>query len=411
MNTRLIIHLTESWPDHPVADWVLLDAAGTAMQQGQSAPAHWPAAGRTEALLSAGQGTWLEVQLPPAARRDLPRLLSYALEERLVGDVDAHHLTLTHTRQQGEQHLTGVIAVSRTRITRLIAQFNQIGRPLHSLRCALQTLPSDDTRWSLTLFHGGNAVFQCDRPCSQAVDTGDITMLRSFLQTVLPLYLAGRDPQQAAPTRLLLRSAEGVAPLQLEQSDSPLALEHGPAFSWWSAYSRADELLHDEFAPRHLESGRWRRLRAPLAVGTAALAILFVVNLVDIWRLQGEVSKLEVRSLRLFEDSLPATPAVAPAAQLRRALDQLRRERGQMTGHDLLALLHAHVQAGGAAPKTMAYEDGKLRLSLPSDQSASLPQLSARMALYGVHAEHTDKVLTLSSATAGRQSSTQGAGR
>jgi hypothetical protein len=70
------------------------------------------------------------VLLPRGARRDLPRLLSYALEDRLLKDPDTQHLTLSHRRpaDDGERDLAGVLVISRERLRSLMAQFAAIGR-------------------------------------------------------------------------------------------------------------------------------------------------------------------------------------------------------------------------------------------------------------------------------------------
>ena len=98
MNHRLLLAIDEQWPTRPDCPWVLLGPDGRPVSEGHSEPRHWPAAAECEVVLTGPQCLWLEVPLPRGARRDLPRLLAYALEDRLLKDPDTQHLTLSHRR-------------------------------------------------------------------------------------------------------------------------------------------------------------------------------------------------------------------------------------------------------------------------------------------------------------------------
>ncbi|MBL8453597.1 MAG: general secretion pathway protein GspL, partial [Zoogloea sp.] len=80
--TRLLLAIDEHWPTRPECAWALLGPDGQPLSEGHSAPRHWPAADECSVVLTGAQCLWLNVLLPRGARRDLPRLLSYALEDR-----------------------------------------------------------------------------------------------------------------------------------------------------------------------------------------------------------------------------------------------------------------------------------------------------------------------------------------
>ena len=400
MTHKLLLHIDEHWPRDPVTDWVLLDVAGQVLQQGRSGPMHWPAADTCAALLGATQCTWLEVPLPPSPRRERPRLLSYALEEQLVGDPDTQHLTVTHSAADGEFRRTGVIAVSRARIAQLLAQFEHLGRPLGQLRSALQTAPLGKQGWTLALRPGKDAVLRPDRHTALSFDLAPPATMHDLLSTALPIVLARRRALGEDATALELRVADGsVAPRIAAPDSYALPIATGPAWHWWHHYGDASELLHDEFAPRHLENRHLQRLKVPAAIAAFALFALLAATLVQVFMQGRALDELETRNTRLFERALPGTPAVAPAAQLARALQRERTRHGLLAADDLLALLHGHVLVTGVAPQALDYKAGQLTLTLRPEDATEANTLARRLLTRGIDAQVLDGRLLLKPAT------------
>ncbi|AWI80427.1 hypothetical protein CEW87_14300 [Parazoarcus communis] len=396
MTTRLLIRIDEHWPRDPATQWVLLDAANTVVQQGHSGPTHWPAADVCEGVLAGAQSTWLEVLLPASPRRERPRLLSYALEEHLVGDPDTQHLTVTHSHPEDKLNRTGVITVARARMTQVLAQFAQIGRPLRRLCSALETVPTADGRWVLAV--EANCVLLrpgLEPAIALDVPTQDATL--AALSSTLPIALSRRRASTALPTALQLRIADTCATPDTGATASlPLRIEPGPAWHWWEHVDATSNLLHGEFASRQGRDAQWQRFRAPATIVAISAAALFAVNLTHVLGQRQALAELEARSVRLFEQALPGTPAVAPAAQLGRALDRARRQAGQLGTDDLLALLHGHLAATGVTPLAVSYEAGALSLALPPQ--TELTGLLTRLSLHGINAQARDGSLLLSAA-------------
>ncbi len=389
MTNRLLVLLDDHWPRDPAADWVLLDPAGRALQQGRSAPAHWPAADRTDGLLGGSQCLWLEVDLPPGPRREQPRLLAYALEEHLIGDADTQHLTPTHSRAEGELRRTGVLVLARSRLKQLIAQFGSLGRPLASLRSLLQTAPAAPTRWVLAGdAHGGILRTAPDHALRAEWRNG--AEARDCLEQLLPTALA--LPQAATPPEALeLRLAPGFS-LADGSRPLPLPVVAGPAWQWWEGYEHGSELLHGDFTPRERHARHWQPLRLPLALAGLAASVFLIAGLGHILLQRHALNELEARSLALFQQALSGTPAVSPAAQLARVLERERARHGQLASGDLLSLLHGYFLAGGPAPQALDYQAGKLVLELPAETAAGLP---GRLALHGLQASAQQNRLTI----------------
>lgn len=392
MTTRLLLRIDEHWPRESAADWVLLDASNRVLQQGCSGATHWPAADGCEAILAGAQCLWLEVTLPPAPKRERPRLLSYALEEHLVGDPDTQHLTVTHSVAEDNSRRTGVIVVGRARMAQLIAQFEALGRPLSRLRSTLETVPVTPGRWTLAI----DARTALLRPGSSPTVCLDASSAEA-LDDALSLSLAQAERRAGAetPRTIELRIADdGAIPALPLAHDQAAAIETGQPWQWWAHVDHCTELLHGEFAPRHMRGKRWHALRPPLMLVAATVFVLFAANLVQILDQRQSLAELDARSQRLFARALPGTPAVAPGAQLARALADERRRAGRLAEGDLIALLRAHLEATGAIPLDIDYEDGKLDIGLPP--GTDIAALKTRLALQGIDARGRDGGLVLS---------------
>ncbi|MBR0565820.1 hypothetical protein J5J83_06795 [Azoarcus sp. L1K30] len=392
MTTRLLLRIDEHWPREPAADWVLLDASNRVLQQGCSGAAHWPAADSCEAILAGAQCLWLEVMLPPAPKRERARLLAYALEEHLVDDPDTQHLTVTHSALEDHSRRTGVIVVGRARMVQLVAQFDAIGRPLSHLRSLLETVPPAPPRWTLAI----DAHMALLRPGSSPTVCLEASSAQALADALsLSLAQAARRAGAETPRAIELRIADDGAlpPLPLAQDQTP-AFEPGPPWQWWAYVDHCTELLHGEFAPRHMRSKRWHALRAPLLLMAATVLALITANLVQILDQRQSLADLDARSLRLFARALPGTPAVAPEAQLARALADERRRTGRLAEGDFIALLRAHLEAAGATPLDIDYEKGKLDIGL--SPGTDIAALKTRLALQGIDVRGRDGGLVLS---------------
>lgn len=384
MNHRLIVFVGEHWPQPASADWVALDARGLVAASGRSEPQHWPPAQHCAAVLGGTQCLWLEVTLPPAPRREQTRLLSYALEERLMRDPDSQHLVVTHSRpaESGEGRQTGVLAISRARLRLIQAAFETLGRPLEQAWSVLQGMPASASGWTLATTPEAAMVLRAGTDSAYVLDAVD--ELPSLADSLQPyIEQAQRDGRAPAGLALHMAAPQGEADASALEERLGIAVEVSPPAAWWTPPGRVADLLSGEFAPRQ-RSGRWLgRLRAPLLVAVAASAVWAAVAVVDVLVGRSEHSALTARMSRVLADTLPGTPAVAPALQLRRALDDARHAHGQLAAEDLLSLFSAHVQAGGSVPNGLEYERGVLRLDVPADVP---PALVERLSAAGVEA-------------------------
>jgi general secretion pathway protein L len=374
MTTTLMLLAGEHWPRDPVADWVLLDTGRRRLDSGRSEPRHWPPAQRHELVLAGSRALWLELELPPAPRREQAQLIRYALEAQLARDPDLQHATVSGRDAAAAR--CGVIVIERGELAALVAACNALGRPLAAVRSALQLAPPAPGAWVLAMLPGGDAVLRAGVRSGIALDAGSPAALADWLALQW-----NATPPAERPQVLELRCAralQGPDPAALALGDG-VALRSGAELEWWQLPPDAANLLHGEFAPAHDRNVLWRRLRAPLALATS-VAMVWLIAQVAMLVMDGrEERMLRERGERIAAEALPGQPLLEPRMQLRRALERSLQAHGQLAAGDLLSLLDAALEAGAPRPSALRYEDGRLTLQLAAVPAAELlTRLDAR---------------------------------
>lgn len=371
--TTLNLLFDESWPGTPLADWVLCGPRGEVLQQGRSEPRHWPEADRQVAVLAGAQVSICTVNLPNARRQDRERLIAYALEERLPAETEGQHFTLIE--QDGERAVVAI--VEATRLRRVLETCAAIERPLAAVFGRLQCLP----RVAAT---------------AVCVDEGTMRYWRwpdgsGFCEDWLP---SGDDPVSwLAQKHRQTSTIERVAgPAGVATAFELLEVDAGAQPLQWFATTLATNLLHGPFAPRQA-GGSWRqRLRWPLRITGAALALHLSAGVVSAMVARQAETQLNAKTRAIFETSFPGAAVVDPVLQMRRQLNELRPQNGNLRDDDLLALLSALADALGSnsrdAITRMTYEAGALEVNLaPALDQKARQALIASLAMRGIAAQ------------------------
>jgi general secretion pathway protein L len=363
--TRLLLAIDEQWPSRPDCPWVLLGPDGQPLSEGHSEPRHWPAAAECEVVLTGPQCLWLEVPLPRGARRDLPRLLAYALEDRLLKDPDTQHLTVSHRRpaDDGERDLAGVLVIARDRLRNLVAQLAAIGRPPRRVVAEVQTAPAGTNGWQLSLSAGG-AILRSGPNSGMAIDS-------AILSPLLAQQAAISRAANTAPAHIEVHCAPGTTAPDPEslQTETGTPVQAGSPYLWWQGADRkAANLLQGEFADRQ-QGGSWLgHLRPALALGGGAMAVWLLVNVGEVVWLKQRLGNVEQRIERVYHSSFPNAPVVSPAAQMRQQLNLERARYGLLRDDDALALMAQAAEALGTDAANgiaaLRYEEGRLDLTL-----------------------------------------------
>lgn len=406
MTTRLALLIPESWPQTPECTWALMDRHGTVVQRGHSAPKHWPEATEHVAILDGSQTRWVELSIPPARRKDQPKLIAYALEALLARDVDNEHITVLRryarpatTEGAPQQQGVSVLVVNAARLRRICAQFDAVQRPLARAVSVLECVapPSAASHWRIFVTQPGNAVLSAPGGEAWPLDlpahddgTGPGTRIAEYLS------LIGEDPRfvTEAPRHIEFASERTLDAAALENLREALGVEvsqhlhDGP----WARAALAHDLLHGPFAPTGRHATRWGALRWPLALASLGATAALLTLTVSVLMQRSEEARLHQRSARIFAEALPGTPAIVPERQLRRALDDARRSAGQLAPADLLSLLDKYSEATGRVPETFSYRDEILMVEL---DSVTEPPSAIPWTNYGLAARQEGRQLSI----------------
>lgn len=382
MKQILRIQIEARWPTSAKTAWVLLAANGARLSEGVSEAAHWPLADEYEVVLGAPQATWHAVQVPlgKTARSEMPRLLAYALEDKLLRDPDSQHFTVTHR----EADRVGVLVVARDRLRQIVTQFTALGKPLSRVFCAQQCAPAGNDAWHLAL--GINSMLLRtggqDGICLDPEAEGKPPALLTAL-------IAGQRSAGSAPT-LVVHPGEGLAPPDMEAWSAALAIDVrlGATYCWYASAGGNANLLHGEFAPRHRRRAWLTRLKPALWLAGAALTADFLIGLGQImWQHHG-IADADERTMQLFHESFPKTPAIEPVAQMRHQLDLLRTPYGELRSDDAMSLLAALADALGAdardAVQSLKFAGGSLEVVLMPALADRISAVSSQLALVGL---------------------------
>ena len=372
MNTLTLL-IDEKWPDIQETDWVLCGPRGEVLQQGRSAPNHWPSADRRVAVLANAQVSLCTVHLPKSRRQDRERLIAYALEERLPVETDKQHFTLIE-RHGGE---AVVAIVDAARLMRIVEACRSIEQPLATVVGRLQCLPAlaktvmcvDEGTMRYWRWPDGSGLSE-DR-----LDTDDQAVswsARNIQHTTEVVYVQG--PQSVA-------DALGL----------PLAPEPLKNIPQWFNHSSATNLLHGAFAPRHA-GGNWAaQLRWPLWIASGAVALHLCASLGSVFFSRQIESELNAKVRAIFATAFPGATVVDPVLQMRRQLNELRPKNGGLRDDDMLALLAALSDALGAngvkALTQIRFEAGALEIELSERTDPKHRELLiAALAMRGISA-------------------------
>lgn len=380
LNATLRILVSRSWPTDLKAQWALVSADGSTIEAGESEPAHWPIADDMEAVISGDQAVWHRVRVPEnIPHGELGRVLANALEEKLIADAESQHVTVTDRR--GDE--ARVLVIARKRLREIVSRFSAVGRPLTSLYSELQTTPSGDDGWHLSLFGTGGILRR------EPGDGVSIDMDEEGTPPHLLISLAVSNIGNGASGSLLtLHLREGTPSPDLAdwKAATGLLVKQGEPYKWYAFEDKATNLLHGEFLPDHRRLALLGRVLPALWFAGAIFAADIVLNAVQVGWERHKLSEARDRIGSMFKSAFPNTPAVAPVMQVKKELDRLRSPMGLLRSDDALTLigvLSEYLDSGTRDRlERVRYDEASLEVTLStfdeSDFGALVQQFESR---------------------------------
>lgn len=321
----------------------------------------------------AGDTSLLQVTMPNSSRKTLARAIPYALEDRLLGDVDQQFFTW----QRQTDDNVAVCVISHERIRAILDAL--AGDGLHPAAMIPVTLsaPLLDNSWTLVIDQD-NGWLRTGKYTGVACQ--DINDKPPYAVTRL---LETARAQDTAPEGLLLIGA--AENLDAEAWSKELGLEiFLPEGGFWDNLDRGKpsiNLLHDRYTSKAKSELSPRKLWPAAAIG--ALVVVANVGIFG-WQwlsLQRQASKLNDQMTTVFKQAFPeqAGTVLDPVAQMQSNLARLRQSSGGTGPSDFLALLHTVSKTLTRNPsgqlKSVQYRDNAMTASIQLANYQALDKL------------------------------------
>lgn len=311
MAETLVIRL--SAPDSDACEWIVAGAAdGGALAQA----AEWAPGRRVVAVLPGADVLLTEVRLPARNRAKALAAIPWALEDRIVGDVEDQHFAVGSVSADG---VWPVAVVERARMDAYLALLAGAGIHAHAvLPAPLALTPPAEDGWvaleeaqQVTVRIGRSAGLACEPDLlpvvlgAEAVPAridrycvGDVDHAAAWPQALVDALAAGTSHTVRHAADLFTATVGNAAPINLLQ---------GP-------YSRRER------AGRQL-----RRWAAPAALAAVSLVIALTTSVVRYVELGAREHELRQQIEQVFRETFPDVQRVVnPRAQMTTRLDAMR---------------------------------------------------------------------------------------
>jgi general secretion pathway protein L len=369
--------------------WLLVDGEGrplSALQSGPISAAAPLAATRSVAVIVPAADVLLtDVELPQGATGRAAQLVPYALEEQLVGDLDAQHFATGRARAGSR---VPVAVVARERMTQWLAALAEAGIA-PDLLCAEQALLPAMAGQAVAMLEGEalcvrdahDRVQALGAPAGSLRDALALLLGESAQGTVLTLYTTPGDWQQRRAEIETLRDALGeLRPQLLNSGLLPWLASQVPART-------ALNLLQGDYQQRRSGNAGWR----PWRLAAALAGALLVAHLgVQGWRLH-QLNKAE-QALDNDLAAITAPLSLPGTGSLRaRVEQQLLAAQGGDNRVGLLPAMQALAEALAAAPgsrlQSLDFRDGAVQLKLRAGDAQALERINQSLRTAGWNAE------------------------
>ncbi len=365
-------------PDDEHCHWRLPGASDGRDGAGTLAQAATALAGQRLMLLIPGPEVLItRVQVPARARSKAAAAIPWALEDRLVQEVEALHFALGPVNSEGQWP---VAVIARARMDAYLAALREAGLEPHSVVAEPLALPAPTEQgWSVL-----------EEPGRVTVRTGEHDGFSAE-----PELLPGLVTTLTWPDRIDRYSVTGA-----DEIDWPEALQ--PAVDAGQARQHLDDALA-AFAPAQagidLRQGPYsrterigrvvRQWRAPAALATAFVVLLLTGSTLEYARLGERQQQLRDRMEQVFRETFPEVQRVVnPRSQMTTRLESLR-EGGDGAGFlELMARAGEPLaSADGITLQAVRWRNRRLQFELQASDLQVLDGLRERLGNNGLEAE------------------------
>jgi len=298
--------------------WRSVDADGNGESgAGALAAAAAAAAGRRIVLLVPGEQVLLTAaRIPLRSRTRAAAAAPWALEDRLVSEVETQHFALGSAGDDGDWP---VAVVARAFLDACLQACEEVGIAPHAALPEPLALPLPEADAWHAVEEGGRVV------CRTGPGTGF-----ACAATLLPTIAGALEPPAAVT---LARPGEATAqwPSPLDQRLQVIGTLREPMAGFAAAPDRhAIDLLQGAYSRRERLGRLWRQWRAPAALAAILVVLLAAQSLVAYHELGRREQALRAAAERILREAAPDVGRIVdPRVQLKNRLEALRGNGGE----------------------------------------------------------------------------------
>lgn len=353
--------------------WVALDSAKSILDSGSGHPGRWANTRLIELLLPASHVLLTSLNLQTHNRRQLAKLLPYALEDQSLPSPELCHVAASAAKTDRPS----VALVAKDWLQSLLRRLASDGLAATAAYSLADCLVANATEWHGYIDGGEGYIRTSAGGFSFDLDGGGAPA---------ELLLALRD-EQGRPQRIVLHISSGAdcAPVRQWQLPVGVDLQCTDDWDWRTARLQANpvNLLQGEFDAAGELRIDWRRIRPTLVLAAVAAGVYLVSGITEWWQLSQRYRALTAEIEQAARKVIPAGPLIDPVAQLQRHLQDGRQSGGGVLAQaQRVASVLAPMQLNG-----MRFAQGELVLLPASTDAAQLDALRQRLEAAGFKVE------------------------
>ena len=330
--------------------------------------------------------TFAQVQLPVTDRERMLRALPYAMEDRIIDDIDNMHFSIN----AWNNNQASLSAISRQQMDDLIERFNYAGINPDYIIPDVFLVPFTKGCWTV-LVTNKYALIRTDEFSGLSIDNYNLQQgltLNLSQASSLPtsINIIHKNDVEDFSSNNLLPDFTDISISNTEYKNEYVTLfqdnysDNLPFNLLQGSYSKHEQLAHI-----------WRSWQ-PVAVFSVILFILYVLSIsIDIYELNKQITSVDKKITTLFKKTLPdSRKIINPKAQLQQRISELNKNSSN-DEFGFLPLLaksaHSITSNKKIIINSMAYKDGSLDIELVVDTFQNLDTLKSKIVSKGIVTE------------------------
>jgi general secretion pathway protein L len=330
--------------------------------------------------------TFTSVQLPATDRERMMRALPYAIEDRIIDDIDNMHFSINAWKN----NQADISAISHQKMNSLIERFNSAGINLDYIIPDIFLIPFNDGEWTVLITNkyalvrtGQFSGFTTNDYNLQQVLTLNLSQITTSPKSINFIH---KDDVESFTSSEFLPDFPSIS-----ISNTIYKKDYVTLFHDYFSENLSFNLLQGNYSKHEQIANIWRSWR-PVAVFSGIMFLLYALSLsFNIHKLNKRITTVDNQINKIFKNTLPdVRKIINPKAQLQQRLAEIRKNSGN-TKSGFLPLL---AKSASSITKTkniklnsMVYKDGQLDMELVIDNFQSLDALKSKIESRGIVTE------------------------